>query len=332
MNLLSLLLSGALLTANRSETMSPLDRPFAQPVKVVFSGSNRIHAGITTPALQLISAVSRKTHGAAGTFDIPLPCSEDTGTSTPYLLGTFFDGAGGSPYSLTVVSSNDGYNWKLVKAHAYVPSAGEIRDPSVIKIGETLWCVYTSGTYGLVDYFSLIKSTDGGLSWTFVQTITSVSGATHTWAPEWFRDSDKSVHVQVSISTDHYGEGGTINIYELHPMTSDPSGTWSAAVSTPIPTWNSDAYDPSTIKVGNTYYTLATISVRVRLLIGDTTGNGSVNSSDLDETKLRSGQTADNNNFRADTTTDGAINASDSALIKLHSGEALSASFPHPTK
>ena len=254
------IVAAALLSDGDAKALKAAARKFNTGVaprdRIYLATGNKVHGSkVPVQALQFTGAVSRKTHGAAGIFDIPLPLSPDSGTGTPYLLGTFFNGAGGSPYSLTVVSSEDGYNWKLVQANAYVPSSGEIRDPSVIKIGDTLWCVYTSGIFGLVDYFSLIKSTDGGLSWTFVKTITSLSGATHTWAPEWFRDSDDSVHVQVAVSTDNYGSGGTINIYELHPTTFDPAGTWSAAVSTPIPTWNSNAYDPSTIKVDNTYYT-----------------------------------------------------------------------------
>ena len=59
------------------------------------------------------------------------------------------------------------------------------------------------------------------------------------------------------------------------------------------------------------------------LLNGDTTGNGSVNASDVSQTKARSGQPVDATNFRNDVTVNGSINASDVSLVKTQSGTAL---------
>ena len=57
--------------------------------------------------------------------------------------------------------------------------------------------------------------------------------------------------------------------------------------------------------------TTSNVSVPMGLLLGDTTGNGSVNASDVSQTKARSGQTVDATNFRSDVTVNGSINASD---------------------
>lgn len=65
------------------------------------------------------------------------------------------------------------------------------------------------------------------------------------------------------------------------------------------------------------------ISVPMGLLIGDTSGNGTVNASDVSLTKLKSGQPIDANNFRSDVTVSGSINASDVSLVKSKSGTAL---------
>jgi hypothetical protein len=59
------------------------------------------------------------------------------------------------------------------------------------------------------------------------------------------------------------------------------------------------------------------------VLLGDTTGNGSVNASDVSLTKLKSGQAVDNSNFRNDITVNGSINATDVSSVKLKSGTAL---------
>ena len=65
------------------------------------------------------------------------------------------------------------------------------------------------------------------------------------------------------------------------------------------------------------------VSIPCRFLLGDTTGNGSVNASDVSLTKSKSGQAVDSSNFRTDVTVNGSINASDVSSVKLKSGTAL---------
>jgi hypothetical protein len=65
------------------------------------------------------------------------------------------------------------------------------------------------------------------------------------------------------------------------------------------------------------------ISVPMAVLIGDTTGNGAVNSSDIAQTQSQSGQAVTANNFREDVTVNGLINSSDIALVQSKSGTAL---------
>ncbi|MEP6809493.1 MAG: hypothetical protein ABI992_04565, partial [Chthoniobacterales bacterium] len=65
------------------------------------------------------------------------------------------------------------------------------------------------------------------------------------------------------------------------------------------------------------------IAVPLSLLIGDTTANRAVNSSDVSETKALSGQPLTGDNFRNDVTANGALNSSDVSLIKSKSGTSL---------
>jgi N-acetylneuraminic acid mutarotase len=65
------------------------------------------------------------------------------------------------------------------------------------------------------------------------------------------------------------------------------------------------------------------VTVPLSILIGDTTGDGSVNSADISQTKSRSGQTVGSTNFRSDVTADGSINSADISLVKSKSGTAL---------
>ena len=65
------------------------------------------------------------------------------------------------------------------------------------------------------------------------------------------------------------------------------------------------------------------ISVQMRVLVGDTTGNGSVNAGDVTQTKAQSGQPVTAANFRQDVTANGTINASDVTSVKIQSGTAV---------
>jgi len=65
------------------------------------------------------------------------------------------------------------------------------------------------------------------------------------------------------------------------------------------------------------------VSIPMGVLVGDTTANRAVNSSDIAQTQSQSGQALTGSNFREDVTVNGAINSSDIALVQSHSGTAL---------
>ena len=67
-------------------------------------------------------------------------------------------------------------------------------------------------------------------------------------------------------------------------------------------------------------------SVPMGVLLGDTNGNGSVNASDVSQTKAQTGQTVGVTNFRNDVTVNNSINASDVSLVKTKSGTSLAPS------
>ena len=59
------------------------------------------------------------------------------------------------------------------------------------------------------------------------------------------------------------------------------------------------------------------------VLVGDASGNGAVNSSDISQTKSQSGQSVTSSNFRTDVAVNGLVNSSDISLVKSRSGTAL---------
>jgi hypothetical protein len=64
-------------------------------------------------------------------------------------------------------------------------------------------------------------------------------------------------------------------------------------------------------------------AVSAGFLVGDTTGNGAVTSSDIGQAKSQSGQPVTETNFRVDVNANGAISASDVGLVKSSVGTML---------
>jgi arylsulfate sulfotransferase len=69
--------------------------------------------------------------------------------------------------------------------------------------------------------------------------------------------------------------------------------------------------------------TTENISVPMGVLLGDTNGDHSVNSSDVSQVKSRSGQPVTISNFQQDVTANGSINGSDVSLVKSKSGSGI---------
>jgi hypothetical protein len=65
------------------------------------------------------------------------------------------------------------------------------------------------------------------------------------------------------------------------------------------------------------------VLISMGVLIGDTSGNGIVNSSDVGQTKGQSGQPVTNSNFREDVNASGTISSTDVAIVKSDVGHAL---------
>jgi uncharacterized delta-60 repeat protein len=69
--------------------------------------------------------------------------------------------------------------------------------------------------------------------------------------------------------------------------------------------------------------TTGNLDIPMAVLVGDTTGNGTVSASDVTQTKGQSGQAVTAANFRTDVNANGSINGSDVSLVKSRSGTAL---------
>ena len=73
----------------------------------------------------------------------------------------------------------------------------------------------------------------------------------------------------------------------------------------------------------NQVNTLASASATMGLLVGDTSANTLVNSTDVSETQAQSGQPVTGSNFRTDVNANGLINSADVSLVQSKSGTGL---------
>jgi hypothetical protein len=69
--------------------------------------------------------------------------------------------------------------------------------------------------------------------------------------------------------------------------------------------------------------TSGSVAVPMKVLLGDTTNNGVVSSSDLGQVKAQTSLPVDGNNFRSDVTPNGTISSSDVGVVKSQAGSAL---------
>jgi len=69
--------------------------------------------------------------------------------------------------------------------------------------------------------------------------------------------------------------------------------------------------------------TTADLSIPMGVVVGDTNGDGTVNSGDSQQTRNRSGQITNATNFRSDVNTDGTVNSGDSFIVRSRSGQGI---------
>lgn len=185
--------------------------------------------------------------------------------TTPRFLFSTFRNA--DKTKLYIATSFDGRRFDILGgSHVYTaPAPEQIRDPSLIRLEDAWYVCHTAGTkLGNAPYFSVLRSVDL-VNWVKVADVStaSVPNTNYTWAPEWFRDEDGSVHVIVGMSP---WQSREFVMYEMHP-TQTAMTEWSvpqrltgaafpefAHQPDPLqPQWVGD-YDAHIIKRGGEYH------------------------------------------------------------------------------
>jgi hypothetical protein len=167
------------------------------------------------------------------------------GPAPHYVMTAFTNSSESNMY---VYDSANAANFSLVRANAYRPPSGLIRDPSVMRHTDGYYyVVHTTGWTG--DTIGFARSADY-VTWTFLRTVrVGLNGTTgSTWAPEWFKDSDGSVHVVFSAST--AGTAGQFRPYRITATSADLSA-WTSPVPLGLP---ANYIDSFVVKAGGTYH------------------------------------------------------------------------------
>jgi len=132
-----------------------------------------------------------------------LTASGVSSAATRYVFATFL-GDDASKQKLSLYTSKNGLDFTLLANTGFAGPTGVLRDPSIMKHTDGQYYIaYTLQSWTTTSASFAIASSPDLKAWTFRTEVPSqVSGVKHTWAPEWFKDSDGSIHLIVSIDTD----------------------------------------------------------------------------------------------------------------------------------
>ncbi len=169
--------------------------------------------------------------------------------ATRYLASSYND-----TQKLCIYTSSDGIKFRTLYEDIYTaesPSTA-VRDPDIIKIGNYYYSTFTTSSAGNTA-IDIIRSTDLK-NWTRIaqKSINSV-----TWAPQWFIESDGTVHIIANLAVD----GVYMRPFETHPTNSTLTawsdwaaitGTWSEGANATNLEYN--MHDIFIIKKDTTYY------------------------------------------------------------------------------
>jgi hypothetical protein len=197
--------------------------------------------GLVTLLTSLIIPIST-TYAASKIAAKPL-------ASSRYTFAVFTNSSQSNMY---IYQSTDGLNFSKLAGPAYTPPSGLVRDPSIIRntADGRYYVTYTTNWTGKT--IGLASSSDR-IHWTFIENITMPSGTYVTWAPEWFRDSNGSMHIIVNLNRKNTGDSN-FSPYDLTSLSSNLR-SWSTPVA--LAGVGPNYIDSFIVKIGHVYHIFA---------------------------------------------------------------------------
>lgn len=160
--------------------------------------------------------------------------------------------------NLYISTSVDGITWTTINngSPVWTPDATDVqgmRDPSIALINGVYYCVFTRNAGTSASSFGLLRSTDL-IHWTNMGPVspTGIGALTFLYAPEFFVDTDGSIHVIFAGSTTNNTTG--FSIYRITASNVNLSAWGAASAMTGITT-GVGYIDPCVFKnAAGTYY------------------------------------------------------------------------------
>ncbi|MEV6957631.1 glycoside hydrolase family 43 protein [Streptomyces sp. NPDC051207] len=186
--------------------------------------------------------------GAPGLLGRAGAAPPPSGSATRYTIVPFPNSDDGV---VDVHQSDDATDFRLVRAAAYRPPRGRIRDASILRHTDgAYYLTYTTRTWqDPSTTIGFARSTDR-VDWTFLYDHpVPVAGLSRAWAPEWFVDADGSVHVIVSCST-------ADNEWNFTPYLLSATDSALTSWSTPValPGLGANHIDTFVVRTGSAYH------------------------------------------------------------------------------
>jgi hypothetical protein len=173
--------------------------------------------------------------------------SQVSAATSVYTMSAFTNSSESNMY---IYESYNATDFGLKKGPAFTPPTELIRDPSIMKHSDGKYYVtYTTNWSG--NTIGIASSTNK-VDWTFVRNVTLSlpGGIGHTWAPEWFKDSDGSLNIIVSLSPGNYEN---FKPYKITAASANLATTaWSAP--TIMSGLGPNYIDTFVVKIGTTYH------------------------------------------------------------------------------
>ncbi len=180
-----------------------------------------------------------------------LALPRSTFAASRYVFVTF-KGDSEAAEKLSVYTSTDGASYTILSNTGYGGPTGVLRDPSIIKHSDgKYYLAHTIYSWTTTSKSFAIASSSDLIHWTHVKMVdVGAADAQHTWAPEWFRDTDGSVHIIVSVDS--------ASAESFRPLKFSAVGNDLTSWTGPEPIGISPNYiDTFIVKVGTTYHAFA---------------------------------------------------------------------------
>ena len=238
----------------------------------------------------------------------------------------------GSDSDQGLIEQWDGTSWTIAAS----PSAGALRNNNLKGVA----CASPNHCFAAGYYFNQANNVDQTLMEEYSPAISSVAGAvsrkTHGNAGTF--DLDLPLSGTPGIECRNAGATGIDGVdHEIvfnfaNEVTSCGTSSLGALRNGPAPTQctldlasiaNQQSLTVTLNNVIDSDNNSGAVSITMGVLLGDVNGNGFVNSSDIGQAKLLSGQSISSSNYRSDINEDGFLNSTDAALVKSKSGTAL---------